>query len=332
MNANLENTESVMTKARELGLSEKSIVLMEEQMKSGIDRIAVTDLYSAKRGQVEATTYINQSNRSENYYISKFQIAYNQGKVLDDGLKFFVTLPEKDGEKRFQAALGTLRAIELFKEQKGNSTLSFGKTFADSQVAATMTGGKIDSISPEFQRTFRLDPRTQTVWIDRGRGNSIPQGVNLIQGKYVHRDDMLNSLKGEVYSAWIKYDFDSPKLRENYQILQYSGEERFDPRAELEKYNIKELSSPAMLVEIDSRLRAGESPLVTAVHADGKSEKVSIEAEARYKNLNFFDIDGRMLKREPFLKELGKSVDLRGGKQQVKDKEKENSVSPGMGM
>ncbi|MBB6271848.1 hypothetical protein HDF26_002305 [Pedobacter cryoconitis] len=332
MNSNLESIDNVISKARELGMGEQSIVLMEEQMRNGIDRIAVTDLYPAKRGQVEATTFINQSNRSENYYISKFQVAYNQGKVLDEGLKFFVTLPERDGEKRFQGVEGTLRAIELFKAQKGESVLSYGKTFAESQVIATMNEGKIDSIAQEFQRTFRLVPRTQTIWLDRGKGNSIPQGVNLIQGKYVDRDDMLNSLKGEVYSAWIKYDFDSPKIRDNYQVLQFSGEERFDPRAELEKYNIKELSDPKKFAALETGLRNGDSPAVTVIGADGKEQTLTIEAEARYKKLNFFDKDGGVQKREQFLKEPGKNTELSNAESKSKDKEKENAASQGMGL
>lgn len=332
MNSNLESIDNVISKARELGMGEQSIVLMEEQMRNGVDRIAVTDLYAAKRGQVEASTFINKSNRSENYYISKFEVAYNQGKVLDDGLKFFVTLPERDGAKRFQGVEGTLAAIELFKEQKGESVLSYGKTFGDSLVVATMKEGKIDSITPEFQRTFRLVPRTQTVWLDRGKGNSIPQGVNLIQGKYVHRDDMLNSLKGEVYSAWIKYDFDSPKLRDNYQVLQFSGEERFDPRAELEKYNIKELADPKQFAALEARLRNGDSPVVTVTGVDGKEQKLSIEAEARYKKLNFFDKDGGVQKREQFLKETGKNVEMGNAQGASKDKEKENTASQDMGI
>ncbi|NQX38457.1 hypothetical protein SAMN05421820_101478 [Pedobacter steynii] len=330
MNSNLESIDNVLSKARELGMGEKSIVLLEEQMRNGVDRIAVTDLYAAKRGQVEATTFINQSNRSENYYISKFQVAYNQGKVLDEGLKFFVTLPERDGEKRFQGIEGTLAAIDLFKQQKGESALSYGKTFGDSQVVATMTDGKIDSINAEFQRTFRLVPRTQTVWLDRGKGTSIPQGANLIQGKYVHRDDMLNSLKGEIYSAWIKYDFDSPKFRDNYQVLQFSGEERFDPRAELEKYNIKELADPKQFAALETRLSNGDSPVITAIGKDGKGLELTIEVEARYKKLNFFDKDGGVQKREQFLKEPGKNMEINSGKKNDKKVEKDAAASQEM--
>lgn len=330
MNSNLERIDNLLSKARELGMGEKSILLMEEQMRNGIDRIAVTDLYPAKRGQVEATTFINQSNRSDNYYISKFQVAYNQGKVLDEGLKFFVTLPERDGEKRFVGVEGTLRAIELFNEQKGESVLSYGKTFADSQIVATMNKGQVDSIATDFQRTFRLVPRTQTVWLDRGKGSSIPQAANLIQGRYVHRDDLLNSLKGEIYPAWIRYDFDSPKIRDNYQVLQFSGEDRFDPRAELEKYAIKELADPKQFAALEASLRNGDSPVVTAIAADGKEHKLSIEVEARYKKLNFFDKDGGIQKREQFLKGAEKSTEINTSKAQEKHAEKDSSAAQQM--
>lgn len=74
MNLNLNNLENVINQARGLGVSEKSLTLMEEQMRAGLDKIQLTDVHPAKTGQVEATIFLQKSNRSEHFYLNKFQV------------------------------------------------------------------------------------------------------------------------------------------------------------------------------------------------------------------------------------------------------------------
>lgn len=311
MNLNLNNLENVTNQARTLGVSEKSITLIEEQMRAGMDKIQATDVHPARVGQVESTVFVQKSNRSEHFYLNKFQVSHNRGKVLEEGHKYFVTLPEKDGKAQFKTLDNTLQAIELFKSQKGSSVLSSGKKFDSSGLLASMENGKINYISNDFQRTFNNKPPTQTIWVDKGKGFTIPQAVNLIQGKYVFRDDLLNSLKGETYAAWTKLDFDSPKVRDNYPILAYNVPQYgFEVKTELEKYQIPDLDNPQKYEALLNKLYEGGSPVVNVADTNGQLAKVMIEAEVRYQKINFFDLDGGIQKREQFLKDQSVSKDL----------------------
>lgn len=328
MNLNLNNLENVINQARGLGVSEKSLTLMEEQMRAGLDKIQLTDVHPAKTGQVEATIFLQKSNRSEHFYLNKFQVSHNRGKVLEEGHKYFVTLPEKDGKAHFKTLDNTLQAVELFKSQKGKSQLSSGKKFESSGLLASMENGKVNYIANDFQRTFNNKPPTQTIWVDKGKGFSIPQAVKMIQGKYVFRDDLLNSLKGEIYSAWTKLDFDSPKVRDNYPILAYNVPQYgFDIQKELEKYQIKELENPQKYDAVLNKLHNGDSPVVTVLDTNGQELKVSIEAEVRFQKVNFFYLDGGILKREQFLKDQSLSKDLLVGKEKGKEVEPSQELS-----
>jgi hypothetical protein len=315
MNLNLNNLENLTNQARMLGVSEKSIVLMEEQMRAGLTKIELTDVYPAKNGQVEATVFLQQSNRSEHFYLNKFQVSHHRGKGLEDGHKYFVTLPEKDGKPQFKTLDNTLQAIELFKAQKGNSVLSSGKKFDSSSKLAGMENGKVNYVAADFQKTFNSKPPTQTIWVDKGKGFTIPQAVNMIQGKYVFRDDLLNSLKGEVYAAWTKLDFDSPKIRDNYPIISYNVPQYgFEVEKELAKYQIRDLEHPQKYDALLTSLRNGDSPVVTVAGSNGQEAKLLIETEVRFQKINFFDLDGGIQKREQFLKEQGLGQELLTGK------------------
>jgi len=330
MNLNLNNLENVINQAKALGVSERSLILMEEQMRAGLDKILLTDVYPAKVGQVEASIFIQKSNRSDHFYLNKFQVSHNRGKILEEGHKYFVTTPEKDGKPQFKTVDNTLQAIELFKAQKGSSVLSSGRKFDSSALLASMENGKVNYVANDFQRTFNNKPPTQTIWVDKGKGFSIPQAVNMIQGKYVFRDDLLNSLKGEVYAAWTKLDFDSPKSRDNYAILAYNVPQYgFEVSKELEKYQIKELENPQKYDALLTALRNGASPVVTVLDSDGKEAKMIIETEVRFQKINFFDLDGGIQKREQFLKDQSASKDLSVGKDKGKGKEVETGQALG---
>lgn len=300
----LENVEKVTSQARELGLSEKTIARIEEQMRNDVPRIQETENIRGHRGNTEATVFLQQSNRSDSYYLHKIQYAHHRGKTPAEGHKFFVTLPERDGRKEFRSVENTLEAINLFKSQKGNSELSWGKTFKSSGLLARMEEGKVTEVNKDFQRTFNLTPQTQTVWVEEGKGFSVPQTVNLMERRYVHRDDLLNSLKGEVYAAWTCLNMDAAKDRHgNYELLQYSDPAYgFDLKAQLERFNLPGMEKPEKLEQAMAAIRNGDRLLVTA-EQNGQPVKVYMEAEVRYGTMNFFDLDGNRIKRETLLKE-----------------------------
>lgn len=327
---NLKNLETVIGQARAIGVSEKSIARMEEQMRNDVPRIQLTDGIQGEKGNTEATTFLQQSSRTDSYYLHKFEIAHHRGKVPEPGHKFFITSSERDGKIPFETREHTLEAIALFNAQKGDSQLSWGKQFKDSAVLAVMENGKVTELNREFERTFNSIPQTQTVWLENGKsGFTIPQMANMIENRYVHRDDLLNSLKGEVYSAWTKLDFDSPKDRGNYNLLQYSDPAYgFDMKAELAKYQIKELENEKDAKLLYAALKDGFRTPVTAFNQDGAPNKVFIELEVRYGNINIFDQEGNRLMRENYLAEGVKNDLLQDkGKARGKDQEVSQEIS-----
>src|SRR5690606_11552610 len=128
--------------------------------------------------------------------------------------KYMVISPG-EGNKNIVKKLDSItQAIDFFKQQKGDSELAVGKDAAHKTKLATMEKGKINFVAKEFQRTFYAAPLKQTFWVEKGKGFTVEQAANLVQGRSVYRDDLLN-LSGTPYKAWIKLDFDKPRDRHN---------------------------------------------------------------------------------------------------------------------
>jgi hypothetical protein len=61
-----------------------------------------------------------------------------------------------------------------------------------------MKAGRVDFVEKNFQHAYRTPARTQTFFVECGKGFNVEQGVNMIQGRSVFRDDLLN-LGGSPY-------------------------------------------------------------------------------------------------------------------------------------
>jgi len=300
---NLNNLENLKGEMKNLGFKAKLIEQMEEYMKKDVPDFKLHDALPATKGQVDLTLHFKQSGQSDFYYFNKFEVAHNQGKPLEEGQKYMVIIQTEDGKNRVKKLENVAEAIEFFKEQKGNSELALGKDAAHKTGLATMENGKINYVDKDFQRTFYAKPIAQTFWIERGKGFTAEQASNLVQGRSVYRDDMMN-LSGEPYKAWVKLDFDKGKDRfQNFKLNQYHDPSYgFDLTKVMDKFNIKELETPAKRASLEASLRNGNRPLITT-QKEGQPVKLFIEAIPRYSQLNMYAENGRPEKREQFLKE-----------------------------
>jgi len=313
---NLNNLEDLKDEMKRLGFKDKLIDEMEGYMKENVPDFKLHDIAKATKGQVEMTLHFKQSGQSEFYYFNKFEVTHNQGKALQEGQKYIViTQPEEAGKQNLiKSFLNTEEAIEFFKKQTGNSELAIGKgdtnkeLVANKVMAANMENGKVNYVNKEFQRTYYANPISQTFWIEKGRGFKAEQAVNLIQGRSVYRDDMMN-LSGEPYKAWVKLDFEKGKDRfQNYSTNQFHDPQYgFDLSKILDKFDIKELEDPAKREILESSLRNGNRAFVS-VEKEGEPMKVFIEAVPRYSQVNMFAENGRPEKREQFLKRLSSPI------------------------
>jgi hypothetical protein len=324
---NRNNLENLQEELKKLGFKDKVASEMEKQIEKGVPEFTLNDKVNGSRGQVDLTLHFRQSGQSDNYYFNKYEVALNNGKGLEDGQKYMVISPNEQapGKNLVKSFENVTEAISFFKEQKGNSELAAGKDAANKVELAKMENGKINYVAKDFQRTFRTPAQTQTFFVEKGKGFTAEQAANLIQGRSVYRDDLLN-LAGQEYKAWIKLDMDSPKDRhQNYQTNQYHVPTYgFELEKVLDKFQVKELDDPKKRETLIQNLENGNRPLVTTVK-DGKDIKLFMEAVPRYSQLNFFNEDGKSEKREQFLKEpkLDQTLQLNKGK----DKEQEQGMT-----
>jgi hypothetical protein len=324
---NRNNAENIREEMKNLRFSQKAIDEAQQKMEKGLPDFTVNDKVNGNKGQVDITAHFRQSGQSDNYYLNKFVVALNTGKALEEGQKYMVISPNEQvpGKNLVKSFENVTEAIDFFKAQKGNSELAAGKDAANKVELAKMENGKINYVAKDFQRTFRTPAQTQTFFVDRGRGFTAEQAANLIQGRSVYRDDLLN-LAGDPYSAWIKLDFDSPKDRyQNYTTNQYHVPSYgFTTKEALEKYQIKEMDDPKKQESLMLAIENGNRPLITTVK-DGQDVRLYIEAAPRFRQINFFREDGKPEKREQFLKEpkLEQTLQLNKGK----EKEQEHGMA-----
>jgi hypothetical protein len=324
---NRNNLENIQEEMKNLGFSKKAIEEVQQKMEKGLPEFVAHEQKNGTKGQVDVTAHFRQSGQSDNYYLNKFDVALNTGKALEEGHKYFVISPnEKEPGKNLSKSFEHVtEAISFFKEQKGDSRLATGKDAGHATELANMKAGKIDYVEKDFQRTFRTPAQTQTFFVEKGRGFTVEQAANLIQGRSVYRDDLLN-LGGQPYAAWVKLDFDSPKDRyQNYTTNQYHVPTYgFTTKEALEKYQIKEMDDPKKQESLMKSIENGNRPLITTVK-EGQEIKLNIEAAPRYRQVNFFQENGKPEKREQFLKEpkLDQTLQLNKGK----GKEQEQGMS-----
>lgn len=320
---NRNNLQNLQDEMRKLGFSKKSMDDLQPKLEQGAPEFMLHEQIRGNKGLVDVTAFFRQSGQSDNYYLNKFNVALNTGKALEDGQKYFVITPKLDepGKNLSKSFENVSDAIGFFKEQTGDSRLTVGKSAADGMELAAMKNGKVDYIEKDFQKTYRTPAQTQTFFVEKGRGFTVEQAANLIQGRAVYRNDLLN-LGGDTYAAWVKLDFDSPKDKyQNYTTNQYHVPSyNFDIREELGKYNIKEMADEKKAEKLVRDFENGNRPLVTT-EKNGEEIKLFLEAAPRFRQLNFFREDRKPENREQFLKAAPeKSQEV--SKNQVKTKEK----------
>lgn len=333
---NLNNLEDRKADMTALGVSQKNIDLMEENMKNGIPSFVLREILPATRGQVEVSIPFKQSGQSEFYYFNKFTAAHNKAKPLEQGHKYFVVmpdLPKKDGKTQYKSFDQVSDAIGLFNELK-NGELKSGPNLAASGRLALMEEGKLNYVSKDFRTTLFTKPLEQNFWTDKGKGFTIEQAANLLQGRSVYKDDLVNANTGEIYKAWVHLELERGKENGNFKLRQLRDPEYgFHLDKVMENYNVKEWNDPEKRPGLEEKLRNGDRPLVTAEmngEQTGTQVKVFIETAARYSKINFFDLEGKMEKREQFQKEPAVVPELNA--EQEKGKSKETTPAQELGV
>jgi hypothetical protein len=320
-NMNVNNLEKLKEELKTLGFPKKLAEEMEKNMQKNVPEFQLRHQLPADKGQVDMQLHFRKSGHSEYYYFNKYSVTLNSAKPLEADQKYLVISPGEHDKPVFRKFDSPHEAISYFKSQKDNSELAVGKDVSSKSTLATTENGKVNFVAKEFQKTFYSPVVKQNVYVDKGQGFSAEQSANLIQGRSVYRDDLLN-LGGQPYKAWIKLDFDQPKDRfENFKTKQFHDPSYgFDLKAVLDKFNIKELADSKQREKLEESLKKGNRPSITTVK-DGQDIKLRIEAVPRYSQINMYQENGKPEKREQFLKETKQERSIAQSKGRGKEQE-----------
>ncbi|WP_374949355.1 hypothetical protein [Mucilaginibacter sp.] len=324
---NLENLQGEM---KALKFSPALIQQMEKEMAKGLPAFQLYTQLPADKGQLDVTLNFRQSGQSDYYYFNRYDLALSKAKPLEDDKKYIIISPnpEKKGENLTRKFDSVLQAIDYFKAQKQTSELAVGKSVGDKMTLATMDKGKVDYVNKDFRTTYYSPAITNSQYVNRGKGFTVEQAANMLQGRAVYRDDLVNRA-GEQYKAWSVNQFDEPKDKYgNFKVKQYSEGYGFDVAKELDSYKIKGLDNDKLREGLIQQLQNGNRPVVTVTGADGQEQKLHLEAMPRYTNLNFYQANGKPEKREQFLKEP--SQDLGKGQQNIFEKKMSQQKQQGL--
>lgn len=335
---NLNNLENLREEMNALGFKAALIEQMEDKMKANVADFKLYDAMEATRGRVDVGLYFKQSGQSDYYYLNKFEVIHEKGQPIKEGEKIMVLTQMEGADKgmtknfvQVSEAIAFFNGQkEMFKEDNGVSNLVVGKDANTAVKLATMENGKVNYLQKEFAQTYRTSPINQTIYVERGKGFSVEQAANLIQGRAVYRDDMV-SQAGQQYKAWIKLDFDVPKDRfGNFMINQYTDPAYgFDLSKVLDKFEIKELADPAKREILEGSIRNGNRALVT-VEKNGEPVKLELEAVPRYSQINLYNTEGRPEKREQFLKQPDMKQEFAKSRNKAQDKNKKQDQGLGV--
>jgi len=125
--------------------------------------------------------------------------------------------------------------------------------------------------------------RGQTFYIDKGRGISLKEAYNLLDGRSVFKN--LVSKSGEKYQSWLQLDFDAAKDKHgNYRYQSYNAGYKYDLEATLRKHAFAELNDPTKFQWMMRSLERGNLHLAS-LEVNGKQEKVYVAALPKYKDL-----------------------------------------------
>jgi len=131
--------------------------------------------------------------------------------------------------------------------------------------------------------------------ITKGKGVTAKEAYNLLQGRAVKRE-MTNS-KGEEYQAWMQLDFDNKDEKGNFKVNKYTENYGYDLRESIARFPVLELDGGDKEKDLLRSLEKGNAQMAT-MDKDGEHVKVFLEANPKYKTINVYDEQFKMMKHE----------------------------------
>jgi len=129
--------------------------------------------------------------------------------------------------------------------------------------------------------------RRQTFHITGGKGVTLKEAFNLLQGRAVYKE--MIGREREKYKAWIKLNLEQKDENDGYKVKQYRGQYQYELDKILPKYPILEMGNERSKQKLIIDLQEGNRCPVT-FQKPKRIEKMYIEANPATKTINIFPI------------------------------------------
>ena len=199
------------------------------------------------------------------------------------------------GEKLFAEMETKMKAVE--KE----FTLFISTDMQKDKISATLHFRKSNDSENYFFNKYEaklekpgLEPREQTIYLDKGKGMTMKEAYNLLDGRAVHK--VLTNQEGEKYKAWMQLDLETRDKNNNFEMNRYHQRYGYDIREALTYYAIREFIKPDDSLNLVKSLERGNLHTVQ-IDRDGEKIQMQISADPKSRSLNIYEMDGRQLSK-----------------------------------
>ena len=238
--------------------------------------------------QIPYETIINHISSSQN----KSVMNQENLKFLQDRLFYLGT------EKRLHPELEKNMA-----EGKPEFKLSFSNHHDKDKLSAELHLRKSETNDMYFLNKYDAtlqkpgqESKSQTFYLENGRGVTMKEAYNLLDGRSVNRD--LKNKEGEVKNAWIKLDFASKEPNGNFKQEQFYKNYGFDLQSELNKLPLAPMPPEKITQIVESLQRGNIQEIKLDEKTTGIPGSLFINANPKFKTLDLSDEHGKPLSRE----------------------------------
>lgn len=126
----------------------------------------------------------------------------------------------------------------------------------------------------------------QTFYLENGRGITMKEAYNLLDGRAVNKD--FEKGEGKKYNAWVKLDFENKTEGGNFRMHQFHENYGYDLEKIIEKLPLKELSNESVTEALFYSLRKGNLQVVTWIDGDNTVRRF-IAADPENRGLRVYD-------------------------------------------
>ena len=226
----------------------------------------------------------------ENLQYLKDNIKYTGfGEALYPELEKNITARKEEFQLHFTTQIGNRPFDAVLDFRKSNTS----DMYFFNRYKATIEKSNGEKVSQSFQ-------------INKGKGVTAKEAYNLLQGRAVKRE--MTNAKGEEYQAWMQLDFDNKDEKGNFKVNKYNENYGYELRESIARFPVLELDGGDKEKELLRSLEKGNAQMAT-IDKDGVQMKVFLEANPKYKTINVYDEQFKMLKHDELPKmENGQSA------------------------